>query len=84
VSLARISGALIAALDADQSIHNAARQMFQLSDADVPTEEQIAKASAPLKKAAIHTLMTTRRAEKTDPRPPAKVRADRRQISKMS
>jgi len=33
--------------------------MFQLSDADVPTEEQIAKASAPLKKAAIHTLMTT-------------------------
>jgi type I restriction enzyme R subunit len=55
-SLASISSALIAALDADLQ-DDAARQMFHLSDADIPTEEQIAKASAPLKKAAIQTLM---------------------------
>jgi type I restriction enzyme, R subunit len=56
VSLASISGALVASLDADQQ-HDAARQMFQLSVTDTPTEEQIIKAAAPLKKAAIQTLM---------------------------
>ena len=58
VSLASISGALITALDPDQQ-DDAARQMFHLSDADTPTEEQIEKAAAPLKKEAIRTLMTT-------------------------
>ena len=58
VSLATISGALVAALDADQK-DEAARQMFHLSDADTPTEEQIKKAAAPLKKAAIQPLMAT-------------------------
>jgi type I restriction enzyme R subunit len=33
--------------------------MFHLNDADTPTEEQIGKAAAPLKKAAIQTLMAT-------------------------
>ncbi len=56
VSLARISDALVAALDADQQ-DDAARRMFNLGDADTPTEEQIAKAAVPLKKAAIQTLM---------------------------
>lgn len=56
VSLASISGALVTALDADQQ-DNAARQMFHLSEADTPTEEQIEKAAAPLKKAAIQALM---------------------------
>src|SRR5205085_146101 len=58
VSLASISGALIAALDADQQ-DEAARQMFHLSEEDTPTEEQIKKAAAPLKKAAIQSLMAT-------------------------
>ena len=44
VSLASISGALVAALDADRQ-DDAARQMFHLSAADTPTEEQIAKAA---------------------------------------
>jgi type I restriction enzyme R subunit len=57
-SLASISGALVAALDADLQ-DNAARRMFHLADADAPTEEQIEKAAAPLKKAAILTLMAT-------------------------
>jgi type I restriction enzyme R subunit len=56
VSLASISGALVAALDADRQDY-ATRQMFHLSAADTPTDEQIAKAAAPLKKAAIQTLM---------------------------
>jgi type I restriction enzyme R subunit len=58
VSLASISGALVAALDADEQ-DVAARQMFHLSDAETPTEEQIKKAAAPLKKAAIQALMAT-------------------------
>ena len=58
VSLASISGALIAALDADQQDY-AARRMFHLGDADAPTEDQIEKAAAPLKKAAIQKLMAT-------------------------
>src|SRR5262249_7814693 len=57
-SLASISSALVAAVDADQQ-DDAARQMFHLSDADTPTEEQIARVAAPLKKAAIQTLMAT-------------------------
>jgi type I restriction enzyme R subunit len=56
VSLASISGALVAALDADQQ-DDAARRMFQLSDADRPTDEQIEKAAVPLKKAAVQALM---------------------------
>jgi type I restriction enzyme, R subunit len=56
VPLASISGALVAALDADRQDH-AARRMFELSETDTPTEEQIEKAAAPLKKAAIQTLM---------------------------
>lgn len=56
VSLASISGALVVALDADRQ-DEAARQMFHLSATDTPTDEQIAKAAAPLKKAAIQTLM---------------------------
>jgi type I restriction enzyme R subunit len=56
VTLASISGALVAALDEDQRDY-AARQMFRLGDADSPTEEQINKAAAPLKKAAIQALM---------------------------
>jgi len=58
VSLASISGALLAALDADQQ-DDAARRMFNLSDPDTPTDAQVEKAAAPLKKAAIHTLMTS-------------------------
>jgi type I restriction enzyme R subunit len=56
VSLASISGALVAALDADRQ-DEAVRQMFHLSATDTPTDEQIAKAAAPLKRAAIQTLM---------------------------
>jgi type I restriction enzyme R subunit len=56
VSLASISGALVAALDADRQ-EEAVRQMFQLRAADTPTDDQIAKAAAPLKKAAIQALM---------------------------
>jgi type I restriction enzyme R subunit len=55
-SLASISGALVAALDADAQ-DNAARRMFHLGDTDTPTAAQIKKAAAPLKKAAIQTLM---------------------------
>jgi len=58
LSLASISSALVAALDADQQ-DDAARRMFHLSGADIPTEAQIEKAAAPLKKAAIRPLMTT-------------------------
>jgi type I restriction enzyme R subunit len=58
VSLASISSALVVALDADQQ-DDAARQMFHLSLSDTPTEEQIEKAAAPLKKAAIQALMAT-------------------------
>ena len=58
VSLASISGALVAALDADRQ-DDAVRQLFHLSATDIPTDEQIAKAAAPLKKAAIQTLMAT-------------------------
>src|SRR5437870_4729920 len=56
VSLGSISGALVTALDADEQ-DAAARKMFGLSVADTPTAEQIAKAAAPLKKAAILALM---------------------------
>jgi type I restriction enzyme, R subunit len=56
VSLANISGALVEALDPDAQ-DSAARQMFRLTETDTPTEEQIAKAALPLKKAAILTLM---------------------------
>jgi type I restriction enzyme R subunit len=58
VSLAHIAGALVAAVDADRQ-DEAARQMFNLSEAETPTGEQIAKAAAPLKKAAIQTLLAT-------------------------
>jgi len=58
VSLASISGALVAALDADRQ-DDAARRMFHLTDVHTPTEEQIEKAAAPLKKAAIQALMAT-------------------------
>src|SRR6267143_1772348 len=58
VSLGSISGALVTALDADEQ-DAAARRMFGLSVTDTPTAEQIAKAAAPLKKAAIQTLMAT-------------------------
>jgi type I restriction enzyme R subunit len=58
VSLTSISSALVTALDADQQ-DDAARQMFNLSGSDTPTEAQIEKAAAPLKKAAIQTLMAT-------------------------
>ncbi len=56
VSLATISSALIASLDADLQ-EAAARQMFHLSGGDTPTEDQISKAAAPLKKSAIQALM---------------------------
>jgi type I restriction enzyme R subunit len=56
VSLSSISSALVAALDSDAQ-DGAARRMFHLSDTDTPTAEQIEKAAAPLKKAAIQTLM---------------------------
>src|SRR2546428_176969 len=56
VSLGSISGALVTALDADEQ-DAAARRMFGLSVTDTPTAEQIAKAAAPLKKAAIQALM---------------------------
>jgi type I restriction enzyme R subunit len=56
VSLSSISSALVAALDPDEQ-DGAARRMFHLSATDTPTAEQIEKAAAPLKKAAIHTLM---------------------------
>jgi type I restriction enzyme R subunit len=55
-SLASISATIVAALDADEQ-DSAARQMFHLSVKDTPTEEQIKKAAAPLKKAAIQALM---------------------------
>jgi type I restriction enzyme, R subunit len=58
VSLTSISGALVDALDADRQ-DNSARQMFNLSSAETPTDEQVAKAAVPLKKAAIQTLMAT-------------------------
>ena len=58
MSLAGISSALVTALDADDQ-DSAARRMFHLRDTETPTDEQIAKAAAPLKKAAIHTLMAT-------------------------
>jgi type I restriction enzyme R subunit len=58
VSLGSISGALVTALDADEQ-DAAARRMFGLSVTDTPTAEQIAKAAAPLKKAAIQALMAT-------------------------
>jgi type I restriction enzyme R subunit len=56
VSLASLSGALVAALDADEK-DDAARRMFHLGATDTPTAEQIAKAAVSLKKAAIQTLM---------------------------
>jgi type I restriction enzyme R subunit len=56
VSLASISGALVAALDADNQ-QDAARQMFNLGATDTPTEEQIKKAAIPLKKTAAQAIM---------------------------
>ena len=56
VSLASISGGLVAALDADRQ-DNAVHEMFHLSVTDTPTEEQIEKAAVQLKKAAIQALM---------------------------
>jgi type I restriction enzyme R subunit len=58
VSLASISGSLVAAIDPDQQ-DDAARHMFHLRDADTPTEKQIEKAAAPLKKAAILALVAS-------------------------
>src|SRR2546422_869364 len=58
VSLGNISSALVTALDADEQ-DIAARKMFGLSVTDTPTAAQIAKAAAPLKKAAVQTLMAT-------------------------
>ncbi len=75
VSLAGISGGLVAALDADQQ-DEAARRMFRLSDDDTPTPEQIEQAAVPLKKAAIQVLLADPRAAEAHSRPPAEVRAD--------
>ena len=58
VSLASVSGALVAALDADEQ-DATARRMFGLSEADTPTAVQIEKAAASLKKEAIQPLMAT-------------------------
>jgi len=58
VSLGSISGALVATLDPDAQ-DTAARRMFHLSEQETPTDEQLAKAAAPLKKAAIQVLMAT-------------------------
>ena len=58
VSLASISGGLVAALDADRQ-DDAARQMFHLGVTATPTDEQIENAAAPLKKAATQALMAT-------------------------
>src|SRR6266567_3829154 len=63
VSLGSISGALVTALDADEQ-DAAARKMFGISVTDTPSAEQIAKAAAPLKKAAVQTLMATPRLRK--------------------
>ncbi len=57
-TLRDISNALIRALDAD--VQDAeAREMFRLSRAEEPTEEQLKKASKPLKEAAIAPLVQT-------------------------
>jgi type I restriction enzyme R subunit len=56
VSLANISSALVDALNPDVQ-DTAARQMFKLTEAETPTDEQLARAVAPLKKTAIQTLM---------------------------
>lgn len=58
ISLATISAGLLSAIDADAQ-DDAARRMFQLTGAQEPNEEQLKKAAEPLKKAAIHTLMST-------------------------
>jgi len=58
VTLEHIAGSLLTALDADQR-DEAARQMFKLAPANTPTDEQIAKASVPLKKKAVHALLAT-------------------------
>jgi type I restriction enzyme R subunit len=64
VSLAEISGSLLGALDADNR-DRAAREMFKLDALAVPTDEQIQKAAAPLKKTAITTLMAKPALRKT-------------------
>jgi type I restriction enzyme R subunit len=55
-SLAEIAAGLVHALDGDAQ-QDAARSMFQLPPEVDPTDEQLAKAAAPLKQAAIETLM---------------------------
>jgi len=57
-TLSDISNALIHALDADVQ-EAEARRVFGLSEAQEPTEEQLKKASKPLKEAAITPLMQT-------------------------
>jgi len=58
VSLASISAGLVQALDPDVQ-EDAARKMFHLGQEVQPTDEQIKKAAARLKQAAIQTLMAT-------------------------
>ena len=57
-SLANISGGLIEALDPDRQ-DAAARKMFHLKAEDTPSDQQLAKAAVPLKKAAAQLLMAT-------------------------
>ena len=77
VSLASISGALVAALDADQQ-DEAARQMFHLSAADTPTEEQIREGRRAVEEGGHSDAHGDAAAAKAHPRPAAEVRADRR------
>jgi len=56
-SLTAIAAALVKSLDADAQ-DDAARSMFHLTDDVEPSDEQMAKSSEPLKKAAIEPLMT--------------------------
>jgi type I restriction enzyme R subunit len=57
-ALAEIAAGLVHALDGDAQ-EDAARAMFDLAPEVDPTDEQLKKAAAPLKQAAIQTLMTT-------------------------
>ena len=57
VSLASIAAGLVHAIDDDVQ-EQAARKMFALPHEVEPSEEQIRKAAEPLKREAIHTLMS--------------------------
>jgi type I restriction enzyme R subunit len=57
VSLASIAAGLVHAIDDDVQ-EQAARKMFALSQDVDPSDEQIRKAAEPLKREAIHTLMS--------------------------